>query len=174
MQSLKPARVPRPRAQRLGPGCRAPATACPARPRAPNSRTPVSPSPATYRAPHACPRACLRAQRLPTCALRLLPRVQCRACSPRARPARPACALRAPRAPCAPRVRPARPACALRAQPRAQLPSLCCIVAQAYPGSQYSLYCNTNLLPTKLYCNTISSQASHLYCNTLSYLTIQF
>ena len=76
---------------------------------------------------------------------------QCRACAPN----------RAPNA-------------HLRAQPRAQLPSLCCIVTQAYPGSQYSLYCNTNLLPTKLYCNTVSSQASHLYCNTLSSLTIQF
>ena len=27
------------------------------------------------------------------------------------------------------------------------------------PSSQYSLYCNTNLLPTKLYCNTVSSAA---------------
>ena len=57
-------------------------------------------------------------------------------------------------------------ACAPAPTPAPQLPSPCCIVTQAHPSSQYSLYCNTNLLPIKLYCNAVSSQASHLYCNT--------
>ena len=107
------------------------------------------------------------------------PAAPCRA--PGRPPACPAPRLRLPtrpsaypRALCAPRAPAATCPAALLAQPLAQLPSLCCIVTQAYPGSQYSLYCNTNLLPTKLYCNTVSSKASHLYCNTISPLTIQF
>ena len=122
-------------------------------------------SPATR--PRVRPRVRPRAQR-PVA----LPRAQCSAARPRTQ--RPACAcLRAPAPaarPSACRRLPTRPAPCLRAQ----LPSPCCIVTQAYPGSQYSLYCNTNLLPTKLYCIIVFSQASHLYCNTLSSLTIQF
>ena len=98
--------------------------------------------------------------------------------STRLPPVRPA----RPRLACAPSVSTPNSVCARlralhaqpRALPRAQLPSPCCIVTQAYPSSQYSFYCNTNLLPTKLYCNTVSSQASHLYCNTIAPLAIQF
>ena len=118
------------------------------------------------------------------CAPRLRPacRAPAAACSTRPSAQLPTAPARAPArtSACALRPRPARlapvqrpPALPARAL-RAQLPSLCCIVTRAYPGSQYSLYCNTNLLPTKLYCNTISSQANLLYCNTIAPLAIQF
>ena len=129
--------------------------------------------------PVASPRAqavAPRAQAVTPHAQAIAPRAPAAPCCSPAPPARSstphACRLSAlHRAPCLP---PVLPMHALRAQPRAQLPSPCCIVTQAYPGSQYSLYCNTNLLPTKLYCNTVSSQASHLYCNTLQCIATQF
>ena len=49
------------------------------------------------------------------------------------------------------------------------------------PGSQYILYCNTNLLPTKLYCNTVSwptqpplLQYIPVHCNPNSTLQASF
>ena len=138
------------------------------RPRAPRLRPAPVPRP---------PRAPPTARPAPAPFLSRAPLLQC--LRPLARPCRAAPNPRPGRLAACP-ARPASPACAPSASTpsaqrlHAQLPSLCCIVTQAYLGSQYSLYCNTNLQPTKLFCNTVSSKASHLYCNTISPLTIQF
>ena len=139
---------------------RAPCLPCALPAARPACRVPRAPAP-RLRAQHQ------HAQRLPA-----------PACAPRARPTPHACGPQRPRL----RPTPARPsahACAPRLRapaptPAPQLPSPCYIVTQAHPSSQYSLYCNTNLLPTKLYCNTVSSRPATSIAIQTSPLTILF
>ena len=143
------------------------------------------------------------APRAPACACRAsmpFPRALC--------PCRPACRAPActpvPAASLLPLAQHARALSALRParSPAARAPSAhaCCHAQPSAqpsavsrhrpsPGSQYSLYCNTNLLPiqpqysavycntllpNQLYCNTVLNPCTPLYCNTHEPLAIQF
>ena len=148
-----------PRAQRPGRAPYAPRACLPSAPR-PGAQLPAAPTPA--RAPACAP---------PAAHARCAPRPRAAAaCAPRAlqpAAARLSCAYCA--LPSAPTPTPS--AC-LHAQPRAQRPVqrpawLCrghsdCIAIQSSPALVTIQYCDTIQPPANLYCNTISSLASHL------------
>ena len=133
----------RPSAPRVQPAASPRAKAeCPA------ARLPRPYSASACRALHACLRV---RSRLLACRP---PATRPSACAPLP-PARPSTRLRLLRAwPC-------RNAQRRVAAPSCARPAPAHVISRPRPStsSQYSLYCDTNLLPTKLYCNTVSSAA---------------